>query len=278
MAGTVSGRWFWPDWLSDPELRACSFAARGLWMDMLCIAAQAKPVGHLMIADRAMTTTDIQRVVGGETSEIEILLAELERNRVFSRTRKGVIYSRRIVRDAKKAKTSRENGKKGGNPSLGKHKYIPASDNPPDNTPYSTTSFQTPVIGGGGSARGADPHDEILAAAGIDPTKDAFGKWYRPEQIETVARWRAAGFSQAEIVAEVRAAAAGRSPPSTLAYFERVFERALARRQSPPLQPASIEETHRARLPAPPTRAEQRSIDQTNAIIAGASRLPVRSR
>ena len=143
------------------------------------------------------------------------------------------------------------------------------------------TPTTTPTVvkeGGGGSARGADPHDEILAAAGIDPTKDSFGKWYRPEQIEIVARWRAAGFSQAEILAEVRGAAAGRSPPSTLAYFERVFERALARRQSPPLQPASIEETHRARLPAPPTRAEQRSIDQTNAIIAGASRLPVRSR
>ncbi|MEJ0094534.1 MAG: hypothetical protein WDN46_14195 [Methylocella sp.] len=56
------------------------------------------------------------------------MLLELERNGVFSRDRKGVIYSRRIVRDEKKSSLARKNGKNGGNPSLSKQKEIPASD------------------------------------------------------------------------------------------------------------------------------------------------------
>src|SRR5690606_30968443 len=61
--------------------------------------------------------------------EAETLLEELARWGVFSRDRRGCIYSRRMVRDAKKAAIARKNGKNGGNPSLRKTKGISASDN-----------------------------------------------------------------------------------------------------------------------------------------------------
>jgi hypothetical protein len=75
---------------------------------------------------------DIARLAGVTETECESLLAELDRNGVFSRTRQGVIYSRRMVRDAKVANKNQENGKKGGNPSLRKTTGKSHWDNPPD--------------------------------------------------------------------------------------------------------------------------------------------------
>lgn len=131
MSGTTWSKFFWADWQSDPALRLCSYAARGLWMDMLCIAASHDPVGYVCVAGQPLDSRAIARMTGGDESEVDALLVELDRNGVFSRDRRDRIFSRRMISDAKKAKLASENGKKGGNPSLGKDKGNPASDNPP---------------------------------------------------------------------------------------------------------------------------------------------------
>lgn len=128
MSGTVWTKFFWADWQSDPALRLCSYAARGLWMDMLCIAAAHDPIGYVAVAGRGLSETDIARMTGGSESEVHALLGDLERNGVFSRDRKGTIYSRRMIADARKAAISRKNGKNGGNPKLCSESVIPASD------------------------------------------------------------------------------------------------------------------------------------------------------
>ena len=47
---------FYPgDWRKDVQLRSCSVAARGLWIDLLCVAHECEPYGHLMINGRPMT-------------------------------------------------------------------------------------------------------------------------------------------------------------------------------------------------------------------------------
>lgn len=135
MSGTTWTKFYWPDWLSDRGLRRSSYAARGLWMDMLCLASQGEPIGKLCINGDPLTAEDIARMTGGSSSEVETLIAELERNGVFSRDRNGVIYSRRMIEDAKKAATARKNGKQGGNPTLGKQKQNSTSDKPPGNPP-----------------------------------------------------------------------------------------------------------------------------------------------
>lgn len=132
MSGTTWSKFFWSDWFSEPALRLCSYAARGLWIDMLCIAATHDPIGYVAVAGRGLDETSIARMTGGLESEVPSLLGELERNGVFSRDRHGRIYSRRMVADARRAATARKNGKKGGNPSLGKTEVISASDNPQD--------------------------------------------------------------------------------------------------------------------------------------------------
>ena len=131
MAGTVWSKFFWSDWSNDPALRICSLAAQGLWMRMLCIAAEADPTGYVTVNGRPLGVTDIARLAGVTETECESLLAELDWNGVFSRDRKDAIYSRRMVRDAKTAKKNRENGKKGGNPTIGKDEGISEWVNPP---------------------------------------------------------------------------------------------------------------------------------------------------
>ena len=133
MSATVWSKFFWADWQVDPALRLSSFAARGLWMDMLCIAAAHEPIGYVSVAGRPLGATDIARMTGGSEDEVGALLGELDRNGVFSRDRHGRIYSRRMVADAKKAAISRKNGKTGGNPSLSKDSENPPWVNPPDN-------------------------------------------------------------------------------------------------------------------------------------------------
>lgn len=130
MSGMAWAKFYWSDWRSDPALRLCSFAARGLWMDLLCVAAEHDPIGYVAVAGRGLNETDIARMTGGSECEVASLLGELDRNGVFSRDRQGRIYSRRMVRDARKAAQARKNGKLGGNPTLGKDKGNSASDNP----------------------------------------------------------------------------------------------------------------------------------------------------
>lgn len=111
-------KWYPADWRADPALRMCSFAARGLWADLLSLMHEAEPYGHLVVAGRAPTVKQLAVLLGGTPREVEVLLAELEEAGVFSRTNGGLVYSRRMVRDKAKAEVDRENGSRGGNPQL----------------------------------------------------------------------------------------------------------------------------------------------------------------
>src|SRR6202035_6201045 len=110
--------WFWRDWESDVALKACSLAAQGLWMRMLCIAAQHDPTGYVSVNRVGLDPEGIARIVGTGVDEVRSLIGELSLNGVFARDQHGVIYNRRMVRDEKKAAIARKNGKLGGNPML----------------------------------------------------------------------------------------------------------------------------------------------------------------
>jgi hypothetical protein len=123
------GKFYWADWLSDPKLKLCSLGAQGLWMRMLCIAAEAKPTGYVVLEGNALGAIELAGECGKPVKEVAAALAELQRWGVFSTDRRGRIYSRRMIDDLKKAKTARENGRNGGNPALGKRSGNSAWDN-----------------------------------------------------------------------------------------------------------------------------------------------------
>ena len=130
MSGTTWTKFFWSDWETDQKLKLCTLAAQGLWMRLLCIAAAHDPIGYVSTTGDPLGVTDLARLTGASETEVETLLAELERNGVFSRDRKGRIYSRRMIADAKASATAKKNGKLGGNPNLGNYKGNPHRDNP----------------------------------------------------------------------------------------------------------------------------------------------------
>lgn len=159
---------FYPsDWRKDTALQFCSLSARGLWVEMMCIAHECEPYGHLVVNGKAMTAAQIGRLVGISEKECKKLLAELFEAGVPSQTSEGVIFSRRMVRDeevrnkraaggqagAEHGQKGASFGAKGGRPSKQKTpEEIPLRDDergvtePPKEPPPSSSSSSSPSV------------------------------------------------------------------------------------------------------------------------------------
>lgn len=93
---------FYPgDWLKDPALRRCSPAARGVWIDMLCLMFESEQRGTLISADRLWSKQELAQVIAGDQNQVLACIDELLANGVASRDKRGAILSRRMVRDEK---------------------------------------------------------------------------------------------------------------------------------------------------------------------------------
>lgn len=103
------------DWRGDDELQSCSLAAKGLWVELLCVAH--KGGGYVLINRQAPSVEQLAKLVGSKSDEVANCLQELITFGVCAQ-QDGVIVSRRMVRDAKRRKANRRNGKRGGNPAL----------------------------------------------------------------------------------------------------------------------------------------------------------------
>jgi hypothetical protein len=57
---------FYPgDWMKDPALRSVSIAARGLWIDMLCLMHESDRRGYLQHATgKPVTAEQLARMTG----------------------------------------------------------------------------------------------------------------------------------------------------------------------------------------------------------------------
>ena len=111
-------RFFPADWRADPALRASSIAARGFWIECLAMMHEGTPYGHLTIAGEVPADQELARQMAIAPSEVKRLTAELLRRGIASRTDGGVLYSRRLVRDAARRARAVADGRRGGNPDL----------------------------------------------------------------------------------------------------------------------------------------------------------------
>lgn len=87
------------DWMSHPGLRMCTLAARGLWLEMMCIMHECTPYGYLAIGGKGILPEVFARRVGESEADVLRWLTELETNAVFARDPSGIIYSPRMLRD-----------------------------------------------------------------------------------------------------------------------------------------------------------------------------------
>ncbi len=179
---------FYPaDWRKDAALQSCSLAAQGLWVNIMCIAHECEPYGHLVINGKPMTAAQIARLVGISAKECEQLIAEIIDAGVASRNDDGAIYSRRMVRDEeirnKRAEGGKagseyghlgaEHGAKGGRPANGRGVSKPPLEPPPSSSSSSSSSTSKAEIQSSSVHPPVDDDDSLghpLAIAGqIDP-------------------------------------------------------------------------------------------------------------
>lgn len=75
--------------------------------------------GFLQLANgQPMSEEQLANAAGVQVNEARQLVLELENSGVFSRTKTGIIFNRKMVRDDSKRRKCRAAGKKGGNPTL----------------------------------------------------------------------------------------------------------------------------------------------------------------
>jgi len=100
---------FYPgDWLKDPNLRRCSKAAKGAWIDMLCLMFECDTRGVLSSGGQPWGDEDIAAAIGGDAAEVITCIRELLSKGVASRNDAGAIFSRRLVRDEQQRNETRQ--------------------------------------------------------------------------------------------------------------------------------------------------------------------------
>lgn len=225
------GKFSWSDWENDPALALVSMGAQGLWMRLLCIAA--KEGGYVRIGGEAPTHAKIARIVRASQEEVDGWIAELEEERVFSRTGDGVIYSRRMVREARASSRNRANGALGGNPNLRKDNGNPQPVNPPSQPPEQPPP-KTPV-------KAEEKREEVEEPNGsvASPSGDAFAQaWIefpakgrrRSSQVKAKPAWRKAAKAaggDGRLLAAVRAYAGSEDAKRDDGAFVPAFDRWL---------------------------------------------------
>jgi hypothetical protein len=126
-ARDVYFKFFPRDWRGDEQLQTCSLAARGLWMELLCLAHKAR--GLVKVNGMTPTMHVIAKQVRADPLEVRRLLKELIKMGVCSVLPDGTVCSRRMVRDATKREINRKNGLRGGSPILLSHRKSQKSAN-----------------------------------------------------------------------------------------------------------------------------------------------------
>jgi hypothetical protein len=114
MSAKHSTRWFWSDWSGDPAVRRLTPAERGMWIDLLSIAAVAQPTGYVCDErGNPLSYEEIARFANTTPTDAESLIVGILAKGVASRDRTGRIWNRRMVRDVALSEKRRRSGADG---------------------------------------------------------------------------------------------------------------------------------------------------------------------
>lgn len=94
--------------MKDPNLRRCSKAARGVWIDMLCLMFECSARGVLSTGGAPWSDEDIATAVGGDTAEVLTCITELLLKGVAHRNSAGAIFCKRMARDEEQRRQTRD--------------------------------------------------------------------------------------------------------------------------------------------------------------------------
>ena len=94
------------DWLRD-QISGCSLAAQGLWLRMMFLMHDSEEYGYLSVGGKPMPFDQAARRCSCSVQDYSDLTKELQDAGVISTTPEGVIFCRRMVRDAKEREKQR---------------------------------------------------------------------------------------------------------------------------------------------------------------------------
>lgn len=179
---------FFPrDWIGDIQLRMVSPAARGFWMDCLCVMHMARRFGYLETQD-GMPLTDEQLsnvtatpIDSKKTDCVANLKKELINAGIPSiEESSGIWYSRRMVKDAiKRAKCSKAGKDGGGNPKLKKELNVIEDNNTRVQNPDATFHISLKDTLKGGVERRSFTFEQIKSmCAGVGLKEEDLQNYY----------------------------------------------------------------------------------------------------
>ena len=115
MSAHRSTKWFWSDWLGDQAVRSLTPAERGLWIDLLALAAVGNPTGYVCDErGEPVPLEQIARLANCTAAEALSLIDGIAAKGAASRDRAGRLFNRRMVRDAELSVKKRRAGQAGG--------------------------------------------------------------------------------------------------------------------------------------------------------------------
>jgi hypothetical protein len=146
------------DWLKD-DIAGCSIAAQGLWLRMMFVMHESERYGHLQKNSSPIPPEAVARRCGVTLEQYDALLSELSRAGVPSINDDGILYSRRMVRDAslRNANTKRQQKyrassgcKRNGSNDIGNRNASVTPLSQHSSSSSSTSSPPLPPVGGEG--------------------------------------------------------------------------------------------------------------------------------
>lgn len=181
MANLPSFQFYPADWVKNANLRRCSKAEKGMWVDTICLMHESDVRGALVTGGRPWPAEEIAEAVGGDKAENLRLLEALTLKGVarvaprvwpstpeadpFRHLPEGAYYNARMVRDEHKRKLCSDAGKLGGNPTLKGEDKGPSKGGPKgppkrNPTPSSSSSSSSSDLGDIETARAESPKAE----------------------------------------------------------------------------------------------------------------------
>ena len=161
-AGREPAFQFYPnDWLGDPELRLCSAATRGVFIDLMCLMHKSKVYGKLLINGSSPSQGTLKTLLRIHHKTYHKAFKELLEYGVLKVDSEGVYYNARMIKDKALREMRRECGRLGGNPALKRdlvNQEVKVVDKPSSTSPsssFSTTSSNN--VSGEGSDSQKEP-------------------------------------------------------------------------------------------------------------------------
>jgi len=113
-----SFQFYHKDWLGNHRLKRASKRAKGVWIDLLCIAQTLPSKGVFKDETGAFDREEMLDLLTGNRKENAIGFDELIKRCIIKQSNDGTFYSQRTCRDAGLSEKRRAAGRLGGNPNL----------------------------------------------------------------------------------------------------------------------------------------------------------------